>query len=171
MKAAVLLVRLMKNHALPDGNKRTALAVTIAFCDVNGFDWLPPARDDPDGEQTYQVMLAIAAAPGADLEAVEAEVAAWITERLHQRTQGSRSCGDTCGSSRLGDAREHLPTGCAQAASADPKRPHSPSAISRASAGPADGAYGVCAGQRGHGSNVQVATGAREPGGVMYTPA
>jgi hypothetical protein len=25
------------------------------------------------------------AAPGADLEAVEAEVAAWITERLHQR--------------------------------------------------------------------------------------
>jgi hypothetical protein len=29
-------------------------------------------------------MLAIAAAPGADLEAVEAEVAAWIGERLHQ---------------------------------------------------------------------------------------
>jgi prophage maintenance system killer protein len=41
MKAAVLLVRLTKNHALPDGNKRTALAVTIAFCDVNGFDWPP----------------------------------------------------------------------------------------------------------------------------------
>jgi hypothetical protein len=52
---------------------------------VNGFDWLPPARDDPDGEETYQLMLAIAAAPGADLEAVEAEVAAWIGERLHQR--------------------------------------------------------------------------------------
>jgi hypothetical protein len=29
--------------------------------------------------------LAIAAAPGADLEAVEAEVAAWTAERLHQR--------------------------------------------------------------------------------------
>ena len=29
MKAAVLLVRLTKNHALPDANKRTALAVTI----------------------------------------------------------------------------------------------------------------------------------------------
>ena len=39
MKAAVLLVRLTKNHALPDGNKRTALATTIAFCDVNGFNW------------------------------------------------------------------------------------------------------------------------------------
>lgn len=37
MKAAVLLVRLTKNHALPDGNKRTALAMTIAFCDVNGL--------------------------------------------------------------------------------------------------------------------------------------
>ena len=44
MKAAVLLVRLTKNHALPDGNKRTALATTIAFCVVNGFDWLHPAR-------------------------------------------------------------------------------------------------------------------------------
>ena len=54
MKAAVLLVRLTKNHALPDGNKRTALATTIAFCDVNGFDWLPPAGDDPGGEGTYQ---------------------------------------------------------------------------------------------------------------------
>ena len=58
---------------------------TIAFCDVNGFDWLPPVGDDPDGEETYQLMLAIAAAPGEDLEAVEAEVAAWIGERLHQR--------------------------------------------------------------------------------------
>jgi hypothetical protein len=52
---------------------------------VNGFDWLLPAGDDPDGEETYQLMLAIAAAPGADLEAVEAEVAAWIGERLDRR--------------------------------------------------------------------------------------
>jgi death on curing protein len=85
MKAAVLLVRLVKNHALPDGNKRTALATTIAFCDVNGFDWLPPAGDDPDGEETYQLMLAVAAASAAELENVEAEVAAWIDERLHRR--------------------------------------------------------------------------------------
>jgi death-on-curing protein len=85
MKAAVLLVRLTNNHALIDGNKRTALATTIAFCDMNGFDWLPPAGDDPDGEETYQLMLTIAAAAGEDLEAVEAEVAAWIAERLHRR--------------------------------------------------------------------------------------
>ena len=43
MKAAVVLVRLAKNHALPDGNKRAALATTIAFCIVNGYDWTPPA--------------------------------------------------------------------------------------------------------------------------------
>jgi hypothetical protein len=55
-----------------------------AACDGVGFGWLP-GRDDPDGEETYQLMLAIAAAPGADLKVVEAEVAAWNAERLHQR--------------------------------------------------------------------------------------
>jgi hypothetical protein len=64
MKAAVLLVRLAKNHALPDGNRT------------------PPAGDDPDGEETYQLMRTIAAAASEDLEAVEAEVADWIADRL-----------------------------------------------------------------------------------------
>jgi prophage maintenance system killer protein len=85
MKAAVLLVRLAKNHALPDGNKRTALATTMAFGDVNRYDWTPPGGDDPDGEETFQRMLAIAEAPAEDLEAVEAEVAGWIAERLRPR--------------------------------------------------------------------------------------
>jgi death on curing protein len=85
MKAAVLLVRLAKNHALPDGNKRTALATTMAFCDVNGYDWTPPPGDDPDGEETFQRMLTIAEAPAEDLEAIEAEAADWIAERLHPR--------------------------------------------------------------------------------------
>jgi len=64
MKAAVLLVRLAKNRPLPDGNKRAALATTIAFCVVNGYDWTPPAGDDPEGEDTYQRMQTIAAAAG-----------------------------------------------------------------------------------------------------------
>jgi hypothetical protein len=38
-------------------------------------------RRDPDGEETFQRMLAIAEAPAEDLEAVEAEVAGWIAER------------------------------------------------------------------------------------------
>jgi hypothetical protein len=123
MKADVLVVRLTKNHALPDGNKRPALATTIEFCDVNGFDWIPPAGDDQDGEEIYQLMLAIAAAPGVDLEAVEGEVAAWIRERLTSASEASVNCSDTPVSSRLGDPREHLSAGCAQAAPADPEQP------------------------------------------------
>ena len=36
-KAAALLHSLARNHALMDGNKRLALAATIAFCGVNGM--------------------------------------------------------------------------------------------------------------------------------------
>jgi death on curing protein len=85
LKAAVLLVRLAKNHPLPDGNKRTALATTIAFCVVNGHDWAPPAGDVLDGDETFQLMRTIAGAASEDLEAVEAEVAGWIAERLRPR--------------------------------------------------------------------------------------
>jgi prophage maintenance system killer protein len=63
MKAAVLLVLLAKNHALPDGNKRTALTCMVRFCLRNGNEYLPPLGDHPDGEETFQRMLAIAAAP------------------------------------------------------------------------------------------------------------
>ena len=82
MKAAVLLVRLAKNHALPDGNKRTALTCMVRFCLRNGYEYMPPAGD-PDGEETFQRMRAIAAAPAENLEVVEAEVAGWIAARLH----------------------------------------------------------------------------------------
>jgi death on curing protein len=85
MKAAVLLVRLAKNHALPDGNKRTALTCMVRFCLRNGYEYVPPAGDDPDAEETFQRMLAIAAAPADDLEAIEAETAVWIAERLRPR--------------------------------------------------------------------------------------
>ncbi|HYY78091.1 MAG TPA: type II toxin-antitoxin system death-on-curing family toxin [Actinomycetes bacterium] len=81
-KAAVLLVRLTKNHALPDGNKRTALTCMVRFCLRNGYEYVPPAADDPDGEETYQRMLAIAAAPAEDLEQTEADTAGWVAERL-----------------------------------------------------------------------------------------
>jgi death on curing protein len=88
MKAAVLLVRLAKNHALPDGNKRTALTCMVRFCLRNGYDYIPPAGDDPDGEETFQRMRAIAAAPAEDLEVVEAEAAGWIADHLRPRPAG-----------------------------------------------------------------------------------
>ena len=84
MKAAVLLVRLAKNHALPDGNKRTALTCMVRFCLRNGYDYVPPVGD-PDGEETFQRMQTVAGASPEELEAVEAEVAGWIAERLRPR--------------------------------------------------------------------------------------
>jgi death on curing protein len=81
-KAAVLLVRLTKNHVLPDGNKRTALTCMVRFCLRNGYEYVPPAGDEPAGRETFQRMRAVAGAPAENLEAVEAEVAGWIAERL-----------------------------------------------------------------------------------------
>jgi len=37
-KAAALLESLSRNHALVDGNKRTALVATVAFLEINGID-------------------------------------------------------------------------------------------------------------------------------------
>ena len=36
-KAAVLIQAVASNHALPDGNKRTALLCGGLFCQLNGF--------------------------------------------------------------------------------------------------------------------------------------
>jgi hypothetical protein len=151
MKAAVLLVRLTRNHALPDGNKRTALATTIAFCDVNGFDWLPPAGDDPDGEETYQQRPA----------------------RILRPSKPRSRPGSASGCTSVGEAsltrenicRKDVLWRCPPIRSIRiPERHLAPQRL-------ADGAHGIRAGQRGHGSNVRAATGAREPAGVVYTPA
>jgi death-on-curing protein len=40
-KAAALLHSLARNHALIDGNKRLALAATIAFLGINGRRLIP----------------------------------------------------------------------------------------------------------------------------------
>jgi death-on-curing protein len=44
-KAAVLLEHLVKNHPLPDGNKRTAYATMWMFIAINGRTW---TLEDPD---------------------------------------------------------------------------------------------------------------------------
>ena len=71
-KAAVLTVRIAKNHALPDGNKRLAWQSLTMFCILNEYMLEVPADDAVD------LMLTIAA---GDL--TETDVAAWLTERLH----------------------------------------------------------------------------------------
>lgn len=71
-KAAVLTVRIAKNHPLPDGNKRLAWQSLTMFCILNGYMLEVPTDDAVD------LMLAIAA---GDL--AESDVAAWLADRLH----------------------------------------------------------------------------------------
>jgi death-on-curing protein len=42
-KAAVLCVRLARNHPLPDGNKRVAYLATLEFLARNHIEWAPPS--------------------------------------------------------------------------------------------------------------------------------
>ncbi len=77
-KAAVLCTRIVKNHPLPDGNKRVGFVSMIEFCLRNGLTWTPPPGDD-DGEASARVILELAAGSG-DEDAVGA-LAEWIRER------------------------------------------------------------------------------------------
>jgi death on curing protein len=38
-QAAVLIIHLVQNHPLPDGNKRAAFLLTARFLDANGRQW------------------------------------------------------------------------------------------------------------------------------------
>ncbi|MEA2002779.1 MAG: type II toxin-antitoxin system death-on-curing family toxin [Actinomycetota bacterium] len=70
-KAAVLVVRIARNHPLPDGNKRLAWQSLTMFCALNGHELEVP----PD--EAVSTMLAIATG-----ELDEAAVAAWLTDQF-----------------------------------------------------------------------------------------
>jgi death on curing protein len=72
-KAAVLIVRLAKNHPLPDGNKRVSWVALRVFIEINGWSWSKfPSVDDAE-----QVVLAIASG-----EWGEERTAEWLGEHL-----------------------------------------------------------------------------------------
>jgi death-on-curing protein len=73
-KAAVLCWHLVKNHPLPDGNKRCAFLATIEFVERNGRAWIP-APGDPD--ETDRVIRAVAGS-----EVSEEDFGAWIEQRI-----------------------------------------------------------------------------------------
>jgi death-on-curing protein len=56
-KAAVLLVRLAKNHPLPDGNKRAAWVALRLFIEINNWTW----RTKPTVDDAEHAVLAVAA--------------------------------------------------------------------------------------------------------------
>ncbi len=74
MKAAVLLVRLAKNHALPDGNKRTALIAMVAFLGLNGF------RLVADADEAFELVAGVARGTTS-----RAEVAVFVKRSRRRR--------------------------------------------------------------------------------------
>lgn len=72
-KAAVLVVRLARNHPLPDGNKRAAWVSLRLFVELNGWSWQPM----PTVDEAEKAVLAVAA---GDWD--EARTASWLREHL-----------------------------------------------------------------------------------------
>ncbi len=72
-KAAVLLVRLAKNHPLPDGNKRAAWVALRLFIEINDWAW----RTKPTVDDAEQAALAIAAGTWSQDDA-----SAWLRRHL-----------------------------------------------------------------------------------------
>lgn len=75
-KAAALMHSVARNHALVDGNKRLALAATIAFVGVNGF--APTFSND----EAYDLVLAVAAGELDDVATIATVLADHIEPRL-----------------------------------------------------------------------------------------
>jgi death-on-curing protein len=74
-KAAALLHSLARNRGLVDGNKRLALAATIAFYGLNGF------RLTLSNNEAYDLVIAVASGELDDVEAIstrlESATATW----------------------------------------------------------------------------------------------
>jgi death-on-curing protein len=71
-KAAVLVVRLAKNHPLPDGNKRAAYLAMLEFLARNGRRFLAA-----DVDATIDMVVKIA---GSEVD--QAEVEEWIRRQI-----------------------------------------------------------------------------------------
>jgi death on curing protein len=67
-KAAVLCVRIARNHPLSDGNKRVAYLAMLEFLARNGIEWTPPSVDE-----TVATMEGVA---GGEIS--ERELARWL---------------------------------------------------------------------------------------------
>ena len=88
-KAAALLHSLARNHALVDGNKRLALAATIAFYGVNG------RRLTLGNDEVYDLVIAVAAGRIDDVPELAALLAAGTAElSAARRPRRARRRGD-----------------------------------------------------------------------------
>jgi len=69
-KAAVLCVRLARNHPLPDGNKRVAYLAMVEFLARNEIHWTPPSV-----EETVSTIEGVAAG-----KITEKDLADWLRQ-------------------------------------------------------------------------------------------
>lgn len=74
-KAAALLHSLAPNRALVDGNKRLALAATIAFLGVNGH------RPAFSNDQAYELVMSVAAGELDDIADIVDQIGVGIEPR------------------------------------------------------------------------------------------
>jgi death on curing protein len=74
-KAAALLHSVTRNHALMDGNKRLALASTIAFSGMNGM------RLTLTNDQAYELVIAVASGQLDDVSAIATVLGEGTTAR------------------------------------------------------------------------------------------
>lgn len=73
-KAAVLCSRLIKNHPLPDGNKRVAFLTMNEFIERNGFEL---SLDGGDEDELFDLLIGVAAG-----EVSEEELESWLSTRI-----------------------------------------------------------------------------------------
>lgn len=69
--------RLIRNHPLPDGNKRVGYLCVREFAARNGASWSHPPADVPDGDETVAMIEGVAAGSVSEEDFVE-----WVRARL-----------------------------------------------------------------------------------------
>lgn len=74
-KAAALLHSLARNHALVDGNKRLALAATIAFYGINGY------RLTLTNDEAYDLVMSVATGELEEVAGIAAQLEAGTEPR------------------------------------------------------------------------------------------
>ena len=74
VKVALLGWHLVKNHPLPDGNKRAAFIAMVEFVERNGRSWV---RSPDDPEETDEVIRGVAAGL-----IDETEFRGWVARRI-----------------------------------------------------------------------------------------
>ncbi|HZV72358.1 MAG TPA: Fic family protein [Conexibacter sp.] len=73
IKAAVLCSRLLRNHPLPDGNKRVAYLSMIELIRRNGHEWAPIAADRERSAMVERL---------AAREIEEGDFATWLEDQI-----------------------------------------------------------------------------------------